>query len=58
MFDFLENLNIFELSKIREENFNNYISKIDNLETIYLIFYNSVALGFTLFFEKLTKLKN
>ena len=58
MFDFLENLNIFELSKIREENFNNYISKIDNLETIYLIFYNSVALGFTLFFEKLTKIKN
>ncbi len=58
IFDFLDNFNIFELSKIREQNFNNYISKIDNLKILYLIFYNSVVLGFTLFFEKLTKLKS
>ena len=55
MFDFLENLNIFELSKIRGKILITIYPKIDNLETIYLIFYNSVALGFTLFFEKLTR---
>ena len=57
MFDFLENFNIFELSKIREQNLSDYISKIDNLKILYLLLYNSIVLGFTLFFEKLTRLK-
>ena len=58
LFDFVENLNNFELSELRMESFNNYISKINDLKTLYLLLYNSIVLGFALYFEKLTNTKS
>tara|TARA_B100000941_G_C28493208_1_gene549254 strand:- start:370 stop:1902 length:1533 start_codon:yes stop_codon:yes gene_type:complete len=57
LFDFLDSFNIFELSQERNENLNQYISKINDIKILYLFLYNSIAITFALIFEKLTRSK-